>query len=66
MCVKRLFAEMQTCTERDLGRMRDELNTSTRDVDRAFAGFNTCVVLSAQSEVSIVLNKHTDKRVVKG
>lgn len=49
--VKRLFHEMQTNCQRDLTKMKDEVNTTARDLTKACNGIATNTALVAQSEV---------------
>ena len=49
--VKRLFAEMQTNTQRDISKVKDEVNNTTRDLTRACNAISTNQALVAQTEV---------------
>lgn len=49
--VKRLFAEVQTNTERELSKMKDDVACTTRDLARACSGITATAALTAQSEV---------------
>lgn len=54
--VKRMFAEMQMNTERDLNRFKDDFTNCTRDLIRIFAGVKESTS-SARLEVIFILYK---------
>lgn len=55
VCVKRMFAEMQMNTERDLNRFKDYCSNTARDLVRASSGLKNTAVFSAHCEVNFNL-----------
>lgn len=57
VCVKRMYAEMQMNTERDLNRLKDGYAVAAREFARACSGVNNTAALSAHCEVLLYFFK---------
>ncbi|KAK6626450.1 hypothetical protein RUM44_008923 [Polyplax serrata] len=65
VCVKRMFAEMQMNTERDLNRFKDYCSNTARDLVRASSGLKNTAVFSAHCEEQQSLQRDNEIKELK-